>query len=131
MPFKHKALAALLAAVFGALGVHRVYLGLKMWWLPLLVTLLCIPGLLVARWYQTPAFFVVMIPVIAGFVHALVLALMPDEKFDARYNADSARKNDSGWDAVLVAIFTLGGGAIVVMTTMALLLQTVFETPLR
>ncbi len=131
MRFRHKALAALLAALFGALGLHRVYLGLRAWWLPLLVTLLCVPGLLVSRWYQTPAFFIVMIPVIAGFVHALVLALMPDEKFDARFNAGSTRKNNSRWDAVLMAIFTLGGGAIVVMTTLALLLQTVFETQPR
>lgn len=126
--FKHKALAALLAACFGTLGVHRVYLGLRAWWMPLLITLLCVPGLLVARWYQAPSFFIVMIPVVAGFVHALMLALMPDEKFDARYNAGCARKNNSGWDAVLVAIFTLGGGAIVVMTTFALLLQTLFES---
>ncbi len=128
MPFKHKALAALLAAVFGALGLHRIYLGMRLWWLPLAVTMLCLPALFgVHNWYQTPAFFVVMIPVTAGFVHALVLALMPDEKFDARYNATAGRKNASGWDAVLVAILTLGLGTIAVMSTLALLLQTVFE----
>jgi TM2 domain-containing membrane protein YozV len=128
MPFRHKALAALLASVFGALGAHRLYLGLRGWWLPLAVTMLCLPLLIgVRNWYQTPAFFVVMIPVVAGFIHALVLALMPDEKFDARFNAGGERKNQSGWDAVLVAIVTLAGGAIALMTTIALLFQTLFE----
>lgn len=132
MTFKHKTLAAALAALLGALGAHRLYLNLRLWWLPLGLTMLCLPLLIgVNNWYQTPAFFVVMIPVTAGFIHALVLALMPDEKFDARYNAAVTRKNDSGWDAVFVAILTLGVGAIVVMTTMALLLQTVFEISAR
>lgn len=128
MTFRHKALAALLASLLGALGVHRLYLGLRLWWLPLAVTMVCLPLLVgVRNWYQTPAFFVVMVPVGAGFIHALVLALMPDEKFDARFNPDSARRNSSGWDAVLVAIGTLAGGTIAVVTSLALLFQTLFE----
>ena len=127
--FRHKALAALLASLLGALGVHRLYLGLRLWWLPLAVTMVCAPLLIgVRNWYQTPAFFVVMIPVAAGFIHALVLALMPDDKFDARFNIGTDRRNDSGWDAVLIAIATLAGGATALMTTIALLLQTIFET---
>jgi hypothetical protein len=66
--------------------------------------------------------------VIAGFIEALVLALMPDEKFDARYNAAAEGRNRSGWDAVLVAIASLMIGATVLMTVLALLLQTIFET---
>jgi len=129
MYFRHKAFSALLAALLGSLGVHRVYLGLRLWWLPISVTMLTLPLLIgVHNWYQTPAFFILMIPVIAGFIHALILALMPDEKFDARYNLKSARKNNSGWNAVLIAILTLGLGAIIVMTWLALLLQTVFES---
>lgn len=129
MAFRHKAFAAFLAAILGALGAHRLYLGLRLWWLPLAITMLTLPLLLgVRNWYQTPAFFILMVPVVAGFIHALVLALMPDPKFDARYNATSERKNNSGWDAVLVAILTLGGGAIALMTTLALLLQTFFES---
>jgi hypothetical protein len=128
MPFRHKALAALLASVAGSLGVHRLYLGQARWWLPLSVTLLTLPLLVgVRNWYQTPPFFVLMIPVIAGFVEALVIALMPDARFDARFNGGAARANHSGWDAVLVAIGTLMVGAIVLMTTIALLFQTWFE----
>lgn len=128
MHFRHKATAALLASLFGALGIHRLYLGLRLWWLPLAVTMLCLPLLVgVRNWFQTPAFFVVMVPVVAGFIHALVLALMPDEKFDARFNPGLERKNNSGWDAVMVAILTLAGGAIALMSTIALLFQTIFE----
>lgn len=129
MTFRHKAVAALLAALFGALGAHRLYLGLKGWWVPLAVTMMCAPWLIgVRNWYQTPAFFVIMLPVVAGFIHALVLALMPDERFDARFNPNGARRNQSGWAAVLVAILTLASGATALMTTLALLFQTIFES---
>jgi TM2 domain-containing membrane protein YozV len=128
VPFRRKSLAALLAFVLGAFGAHRLYLGQPRWWLPLAATALMLPLLIgVRNWYQTPAFFIVMVPVIAGFIEALVLALMPDEKFDRRFNADSGRRNNSGWDAVLVAIATLAVGAIVLMTSIVLLFQTIFE----
>lgn len=126
--FRHKALSALLAFLFGGLGLDRLYLGQRLWWLPLAVTAGMAPLLLgVSNWYQTPAFFILMVPVIAGFIHALVLALIPDEKFDARFNSGAARRNGSGWDAVLVAIVTLLVGATVLMTTIVLLFQTYFE----
>ncbi|HTT13199.1 MAG TPA: hypothetical protein VMG60_20190 [Burkholderiaceae bacterium] len=128
MHFRHKAMAALLAFLGGGLGAHRVYLGRRFWWLPLSVTLLTIPLLVgVRNWYQTPAFFVLMVPIIAGFVEAIVLALTPDAKFDARFNPGSERTNRSGWDAVLVAIATLAIGATILMTTIVLLFQTWFE----
>jgi len=127
-PFRHKALAALLAFLFGGLGLERLYLGQRRWWLPLAVTALMLPLLVgVRNWYQSPAFFIAMVPVIAGFIHALVLALMPDEKFDARFNLGAQRRNDSGWNAVLVAIVTLMVGATILMTTIVLLFQTYFE----
>lgn len=130
--FRHKALAALLASLAGALGAHRLYLGLRLWWLPLGLTLIALPLIFgVETWYQTPPFFVLMVPVIAGFIHALVIALMPDERFDERFNAGQSRRNRSGWDAVLVAVATLFIGAIVLMTTIALLTQTYFEYALR
>jgi TM2 domain-containing membrane protein YozV len=126
--FRHKALSALLAFLFGGLGLERLYLGQRRWWLPLAVTASAAPLLIgVRNWYQTPAFFLAMVPVIAGFIHALVLALMPDDRFDARFNAGGARRNASGWDAVLVAIATLLVGATVLMTTIVLLFQTYFE----
>ena len=130
--FRHKALAALIASLTGALGVHQLYLGQRLWWLPLIVTLVALPLIIgVDNWYQSPAFFVLMLPVIAGFIQALVIALMPDERFDARFNAGQGKRNRSGWDAVLVAVATLFVGAVVLMTTIALLTQTYFEHALR
>ncbi len=127
-PFRRKSLSALLAFLFGSLGIDRLYLGQRLWWLPLAITGAMAPLLIgVRNWYQTPAFFILMVPVISGFIHALVLALMPDEKFDARFNADAARRNGSGWDAVLVAIAALMIGATVLTTTLVLLFQTYFE----
>ena len=127
--FRHKALAALLAAVLGGLGAHRVYLGQRLWWVPLAIVAAMLPLLIgVRNWYQTPPFFVAMVPVMWGCIDALVLALMPDEKFDARFNPGSERRNDSGWDAVLVAIATLMIGATVIITAIVLLFQTVFES---
>src|ERR671912_279961 len=126
--FRHKAVAALLASLTGAVGLNRLYLGQPFWWLPLGITLIALPLILgVQNWYQTPAFFVLMVPVVAGFIQALVIALMPDERFDARFNPTHARRNRSGWDAVVVAVASLFVGAIVLMTTIALLTQTYFE----
>jgi hypothetical protein len=126
--FRHKAFAALLAFLAGGLGVHRLYLGQRLWWLPLSVTLLMLPLLIgVRNWFQTPAFFVAMVPIVAGFVEALVIALTPDAKFDARFNPGAARTNQSGWDAVLVAIATLMIGTTILTTTIVLLFQTWFE----
>ena len=123
--FRRKSVAALLAFALGALGAHRVYLGQRLWWLPLSVTVLSAPLLIgVKNWYETPAFFVAVIPFIAGCIEALVLALMADAKFDARFNPGSEKSNHSGWDAVLVAIATLVVGAIVLMTAITLFFQT-------
>jgi len=127
--FRHKALAALLASIAGAIGAHRLYLGQNRWWLPLAVTAIMLPLLIGnANWYQSPAFFALMIPVFVGFIEALVLALMPDEKFDARFNIGSDRRNHSRWGAVLVAVGTLFAGAIVLMTVLALLNQTIVDS---
>ena len=118
--FRHKAFAALLASLTGALGLHQLYLGQRFWWLPLAVTLMALPLIIgVDHWYQTPAFFMLMVPVVAGFIYALVLALMPDERFDARFNATQPRRNRSGWNAVLIAVATLLVGAVVLMTAIA------------
>ena len=126
--FRHKAFAALLASLTGAIGLNRLYLGQGLWWLPLAATAVALPLTVgVANWYQTLPFFVLMLPVVAGFIQALVIALMPDDRFDALFNAGQARRNHSGWDAVLVAVGTLFGGAIVLITSIALVTQTYFE----
>jgi hypothetical protein len=131
MNFRNKTVAALLSFLGGGLGAPWLYLGSKGWWLAPAVTAFSLPLLLgVKNWYQTPAFFLAMVPVIAGFVYALVIALMRDEAFDARYNPGQTCHNRSGWGAVLVAAATLLVGAIVTMTTIVLLIQTLVERSL-
>jgi len=130
--FRNKAFAALLASVAGAVGANRVYLGQRLWWLPPALTAATLPFVLgVANWYQTAPFFLLMVPVVAGFIQALAIALMPDDRFDAQFNAGHARRNQSGWAAVLVAVSTLLGGGVVLVSTIALATQTYFENALR
>lgn len=106
---KHKTVAALLAFLLGGLGLHRRYLGSRWWWV-------------------YPVFLVTLVPVFAGFVEAIVFALTPDEKWDARWNAHSGRQSRNGWGPVLVAIATLIVGATLLMTTLAIVFQTYFES---
>ncbi|HUN93209.1 MAG TPA: hypothetical protein VMU33_14250 [Burkholderiaceae bacterium] len=128
-PFRHKALAALLAFVGGGLGWHRLYLGLPGWWVPPLAVAACVPWLRGdPAWFQSPAFFVAMVPVVIGFVEAIVIALTPDDRFDARFNAASPRRNRSRWDAVLVAIATMIVGSIITLTVIVLVVQTLVES---
>lgn len=109
VPHRHKTVAALLAFLLGGLGLHRRYLGSGWWWV-------------------YPVFLVTLVPVFVGFVEAIVFALTPDEKWDARWNPHSGVQSQSGWGPVLVAITTLIVGATLLMTTLAILFQTYFES---
>jgi hypothetical protein len=131
-PFRHKALAAALAAALGVVGAGRIYLGQRFWWLPALVTALALSGLVgQTRWYERPALFVLVAVAVTGFLQALFVALMPDEKFDARFNRGNPRRNTSGWGAVLVAAATLLVGAGVLMFSLALLFQLLLDGSAR
>jgi hypothetical protein len=117
-----------LAVLLGAVGAERIYLGQKTWWLPLSATALTLPLLAgISNWYESPAFFVLMVPVLAGFLHALVLALKSDERFDVLFNAGAERRNSSGWGIVLLIIGTMMSGATLLMATLALLFQMVLQ----
>jgi TM2 domain-containing membrane protein YozV len=101
--FRDKSVATLLAALGGTFGLHRFYLHGAQRVLPWLYV----------------AFSWTLVPTFAGFVEALVFALMPDERWDARWNADLARTSASGWPVVLLAVLTFLGGATLLMTTIA------------
>ena len=102
MPFRNKTLATLLAAVGGTFGLHRFYLpGPR--WLPWLYVLTC--------W--------TLIPTFVGFVEALRFALTPDERWDARWNAGSERRSDSGWPVIALAVLTMVGSVTLLMTVLA------------
>ncbi|CAM5295974.1 hypothetical protein [Eoetvoesiella caeni] len=111
-----KLTVSLLAAVFGVVGAHWWYLGRRWAW-----AATAVPCLLIVLvqfypvWWDNPPFLLLIIPATAGFIEALVFALKPDEKFDARYNPKSRRQTVTGWGPVLVAIgVTLFGSGILV-----------------
>ena len=112
---RNKVVLGLLACFLGGLGAHWWYLGRRYAWL---VTLAAIACLVVAFtqfpvWYDNPAFFLVFIPIIDGFIEGVVFSLMPDEKFDRLYHPGQGRITHTGLGPVLVAIIgTLIGAAV-------------------
>jgi TM2 domain-containing membrane protein YozV len=111
--YRSKAVAAWLACLFGWLGAHAWYLGRSVAWV-------------YTVWWENPPFLLLVIPVSAGFIEALVYALMPDEKFDARFNPSAGRVNRSGWPVVLAAIFATLFGAIASMGWLAMIVMYVY-----
>lgn len=103
--FRNKTQAALLALFFGALGAHGHYLGRRLWWLPLAYTLLMAAGVMVAdTWWDSVFLHLLIIPVTAGILEAVILALRDPARFDAVYNPQGAGINSHGWPSVLTAI---------------------------
>ena len=72
-------------------------------------------------WYENPAFFLLFIPILDGFIEAIVLCLMSDVRFDGFYNPGLVREHPSGWGAILIAIFTLLIGTVALMFGIAMI----------
>lgn len=119
----NKTLATFLAAILGGIGAHRFYLhGMhdRFAWLHLISVPLSLSAL--QLWPQQQAFFMLMpllLSILAGLITALVLGLTPDEKWDARYNAQSGKASNSGWIVILLVIFSLTIGATGIISLMA------------
>jgi hypothetical protein len=127
-PFRHKAVAGLLALLLGWAGAHWWYLGRRHGWMLAVFSLLMIGTALRAEfWYRSPAFFLFLIPVVASHIEAIVLCLMSDARFDARYNAGSSRRSKTGWTPVLVAIATLLLGVTLMVSGIAIGVETVYR----
>jgi TM2 domain-containing membrane protein YozV len=128
---KSKPAAGALAAFLGAIGAHRLYLGARWWWVYAAISIPCAVWAFQAKeWFKQPAFFIGMLPVIAGLLEAILISLTPDEKWDAKHNAGSGQVSANRWPPVLIAIFSLMAGATLLMTTLVLLFQTYFESQL-
>lgn len=123
-----KVRAALLACCLGWLGAHWWYLGRRGSWL---VTFYCVTCLLCTRlfpvWYDNPAFFLLFIPMIDGFIESVVLSLRADEKFDLAYNPGMGNPSRTGWGPVLVAIGATLAGAICSMFGIAMVVVYVWS----
>ena len=135
MKYRSKTLAAWLAFALGAFGVHRLYLhGLRdrlAWW-HLLPTAVGVAGVLRMRALgQDDRLSWLLIPLLGLMVStamltAIVHALTPDEKWDARHNPGHAVV-PTGWGAVLAAAAALAVGGAVLMGTIAFSGEKFFE----
>ncbi|HZE91878.1 MAG TPA: hypothetical protein VE029_09275 [Rhizobacter sp.] len=133
--YKSKTLATWFALVGGSLGWHRLYLyGVRdAWaWLWPLPTLLGAYG--VERvwtlgqddhlaWLLVP---LLGMAVAAAMLTAIVYGLMPDEKWNARFNPNGP-EHHTGWLAIGGVVLALLVGATVLMSTIAFSSQRFFE----
>ncbi len=120
--FISKVKVGLLAALFGCIGAQWWYLGRPRAWMVTAIGLILIAASALAPvWWENPAFFLLFIPIVAGFIEAIVLCLMSDARFDARYNPGLVRTSPSGWGPVLVAGFTLLIGTVALMFGIAVI----------
>lgn len=134
-PFKSKAIATWVAIIGGAFGLHRFYLhGVRdVWgWIYPVPTLLGLYGVhRMQSLGQDDRLAWVLIPLLgltlaSAMLSALVHALGPDEKWNARHNP-SGTASRSGWVTVIGAIVALMLGAGVLMATLAFSAQRFYE----
>lgn len=119
-PLRSKVVAGLLSFYGGWFGAHWFYLGRRRAWLfPVLVAVMLALASQGKVWWDSPPFFVLFVPAIAGFIEAIVLCLMSDARFDARYNPGFVRDKPTGWGPVLVAISGLLIGTILMLFAIA------------
>lgn len=127
---KNKTFASLLATVTGGIGLHRFYLrGLadKWGWLHAASLLGC--AAVFALWPKADPYFLLLpliLSMLAGFLEALVLGLMPDEKWDAAFNPGSGKQSDSRWPLALVLVSTLLVGAFGLIAALARLFDLLY-----
>lgn len=118
---RNKVVLGLLACFLGAFGAHWWYLGRRHAWLITAFTVVCLAAASqFPVWYDNPAFFLVFIPMIDGFIEGVVFSLMPDEKFDRLYHPGHGRVTHTGVGPVLVAIIGTLVGATVGMFAVAM-----------
>ncbi len=134
---KSKGVAAWLALLLGSVGAHRFYLyGWNDRWALLhpCPTLLALIGLRQVETLGTDApaltwaFPLFGLMLAMACLHAIVIGLTSDEKWNARFNA--GQQQDSRWAPVLAAVFALLLGGAALMATIAFSAQRYFELTL-
>jgi hypothetical protein len=130
--FRNKTFAVFLGATLGSIGLHRFYLSgkgsLAAWcYVVGFFSLLAFGlgyslrdpafGLNMPYDLFTPAMLLAALPALVAFLDAILLALQPDARFDARFNPGADRINQSGGMVVTLAALSLliGAGLMVVM----------------
>lgn len=132
---KSKTLATWIAIVGGSFGLHRFYLhgARDRWgWLFAAPTLVGLYGVQRMRQLGGDDHLAwVLIPLLGlmlaiAMTTAIVYGLMPDERWNARYNPDGP-PHRMGWPTVIGVIVALVLGAGVLMATLAFAAQRYFE----
>ena len=137
--YRSKTVVAWLALLLGTLGLHRLYLygsGDRLAWLHPLPTVAGLVGAIRMRNLgQDDQLAGLLIPVLGlmislAMLAAIVYALTPDDKWDARHNPGHAVVA-TGWGPVLAAIAALLLGGTVLTGTIAYSGQKFFEWQLE
>lgn len=120
---KNKTLAALLAFLLGPAGIHRFYLrgAGDLWgWLHF-ASLPASAALMTAQpeWPLLATALPLVLSMLAASIETFVIGLMPDEKWDALWNADSGRQNDSRWPVAVLMVANLFYGATLLLAVLA------------
>jgi TM2 domain-containing membrane protein YozV len=130
LPHKNKTAAALLALLLGGIGAHRFYLRGAVDKLGLLhLCSLPVAGLVIGIAPGADIFYKalpILLSYIIGFIEALVIGLLSDEKFDARYNAGSGRQSDSHWPLALILVATMMVGTTTLIATISRLFDLLY-----
>ncbi|CAN5338563.1 NINE protein [soil metagenome] len=125
---RSKFIAGLLAFVLGGLGLHRLYLRTPLWWIyaAWLIAGMALYAAIGSRettWIAVAA----LLPVWSGFAEAAAFAVMPDDRWDARFNRDSGVHSRNGWACVMLAIVVLLIGTTVMLTAIIVASQFYYE----
>jgi len=122
-PHKNKTMATFLALLLGSAGLHRFYLhGLSDRWAWLHAVSLPLSGWLLLSNPELPLLINTLpwvISLLTASIETFVLGLMPDEKWDGRYNPSSGVVTDSRWPIALMMVVNLFCGATLLLTVLA------------
>jgi hypothetical protein len=133
--YKSKTLAAWIALLGGGLGLHRFYLyGPRdlwgwLWSLPTLIGLYGVQRVLTLGQDDQLAWLLVPLlgfALAGAMLAAIVYGLMPDERWNERFNP-GGRAHVAGWGVVFAVVISLLIGATVLMSTIAFSGQRYFE----
>ena len=120
---KNKTITTLLALLLGSVGIHRFYLhGLTDRWGWLHAISLPLSTMLLLSNPELPLLvntLPLVISMLTASIETFVLGLMPDEKWDARYNPASGIVSDSRWPIALMMVVNLFFGATLLLTLLA------------
>ncbi len=120
---KNKTFAALLSFLLGMVGVHRFYLrGLADRWGWLHAASLPATAAIMATDPSRPLLInavPLVISMLAASIETFVIGLMPDEKWDATYNAESGVQSDTRWFVAVLMVANLFYGATLLLVVLA------------